>query len=237
MSDASDIGQLRRAFAARVLPSASGECPSAEALLSAAQGDVDAAAMGALADHLLQCHGCAEAWRLAQAFVPAPERAPAPRAASWQRYRAASWQRYTGVAAAAVLVLAVGVVWRSGPGEGPGEGVAGTAEPVYRDAAPELVLQPLSATALPRSQFLLRWRAPAGSGAFTVRLFTADLAPVQVSERLAQTQLLVPAAALQSFPDGAQLIWQVEGRAADGAVLRSPTWSVALRPGSQSAQP
>ena len=229
MSDASDIGQLRRAFAARVLPSASGECPSAEALLSAAQGDVDAAAMGALADHLLQCHGCAEAWRLAQAFVPAPERAPAP--------RAASWQRYMGVATAAVLVLAVGVVWRSGPGEGPGEGVAGTAEPVYRDAAPELALQPLSATALPRSKFLLRWRAPAGSGAFTVRLFTADLAPVQVSERLAQTQLLVPAAALQSFPDGAQLIWQVEGRAADGAVLRSPTWSVALRPGSQSAQP
>ena len=229
MSDASDIGQLRRAFAARVLPSASGECPSAEALLSAAQGDVDAAAMGALADHLLQCHGCAEAWRLAQAFVPAPERAPAP--------HAASWQRYMGVAAAAVLVLTVGVVWRSGPGEGPGEGVAGTAEPVYRDAAPELALQPLSATALPRSKFLLRWRAPAGSGAFTVRLFTADLAPVQVSERLAQTQLLVPAAALQSFPDGAQLIWQVEGRAADGAVLRSPTWSVALRPGSQSAQP
>jgi hypothetical protein len=222
-----DSEALRRAFAARVLPPAANPCPPADDLAMAALGQFDNTRMARLADHLLQCHACAEAWRLAQAFLPRP---PAdqhsPVAGDLRAVRQVRWLRHGAVAAS--VLLAAGLTWQWLPWRDGGPAGVSTPQPVFRDASPRTDVQVLNDPALPRARFLLRWTSPVAGARWTVRLFTADLVPVLVAEDVGAPALLVPPSALAAVRPGTVLLWQVEGVAADGARLRSATFEVGV---------
>lgn len=223
------LEEMRRGFAARPVVAAGDECPVAADFFAAVQGELPPARVAELADHALRCPACAEAWRIAVDAFPTRNAASSPNAVLGATVRRSFTPQWIGLAAAAVVVLAVGVVWQQSPGFGIAR------EPVYRDDAAAAAVRLEQDATLPRDRFVLRWHAPADlSGVrYTVRLLRADLAPLHVVEALAETRYAVPVDKLADVADGETVIWQVEARGDDGRVRTSATAEV--RVGAVSA--
>jgi hypothetical protein len=136
------------------------------------------------------------------------------------RQAAPAWR--FGLAAAAVLVLAVGLAtlfppgpsrddagWRSGP----------TAQ--IRSLVPET-------TPLARAEFLLRWSGGPEGAVYDVHLTTESFSPVAVAEGLENPEWRVPEERLAEIAGGTRLLWRVDALLPDGRRARSATFFVLL---------
>jgi putative zinc finger protein len=206
-----ELERLRRAFAARD-GTASGGCPEAERIWSAARGELPPEEVRPLVAHLLDCAACAEAWRLARemdapAAVGSAGVSAAPPSRRW------GWW---GTLAAAILVGALASVllpWRPGPDPGFRDGPSAQIRSLLPDAEP-----------LPRGRFLLRWSAGAENATYSVQVATERLEPIAEARGLSATEYLVPPDKLASLPGGSTVLWRVEAVSPGGARLGSATF-------------
>lgn len=96
-------------------------------------------------------------------------------------------------------------------------------------AAEAIASQVPEATALPRSQVVLRWSGVPQAVSWSVQVSSEDLKVFHRAERLASREYTVPADVLAELPAGARILWQVEARLPDGSVQRSSTFVNRLR--------
>jgi hypothetical protein len=212
------LERLRAAFAASAEDAAPGaSCPEPELLLSARRFELPPEAVRSLVAHTAACGACAEAWRLAGEVIPLlpqPAVVPGPsRSRPWW----GGWA--SALAAAAVLVVALGALL--GERRGPAPGYRRGAAPVLRSLVPE-------DRPLPRQACVLRWSpGPAGSR-YSVDVARDDLTPIAAARGLDATEYRVPPESLSGLPKGATLLWRVEAALAGGGRLESVTFLAKL---------
>lgn len=220
--------RLRAAF--QSLGDTTREQPSAEDLDNvwrAASGELPADQRRDLVDRMSTDPSLAESWRVAHELQHGgpgrdrlqPDSAP-PHA---QEPREARWWIKPWVAAAALVILAIGVgivVQRSRPVD----------DDTLRDAGRTQVqsLVP-SDTALPREAFRLRWTpGPAGSR-YDVRVTTEDLRLLTTAMDLMEPELVVNVDALVTLPARTRVFWQVDVKGPGGGTISSPTFVVRVQ--------
>ncbi len=193
----------QRRLAARG-PERSG-CTSPEDLLRIASAPVQDERDAGVFDHVMGCAACRSEYELLRSTA-APTARPVIR-----------WTRWVPLAAAAVLVLAVGLPTLREP----------EAPPVVRSSDPgEIVMHgPVAARA--GAALTLAWGPVAGADAYRVEV-TDTLGVVLHTETTGDTMVVVRAEVL---PAGSGAFdWLVVARRADGNERRSPLARVAVNP-------
>jgi hypothetical protein len=205
-----ELERLRSAFAARVDVAGTGaECPPADRLWSAVQGQLGPDEVRPLVAHIAACGACAESWRLAREL--GADDAAVQLAA---RRPVAARGRFTAWAAGIAATIALAAVFVQRPAPSDFREGAGAA---IRSLVPE-------SRALSRHRLLLRWDgAPPGSS-YAVQVATDGLEPVADARGLSAPEYLVPPERLASLPAGTKLLWRVEAVAPGGARLVSGTF-------------
>lgn len=211
--------RLRQAFAALSRDAVPAEdCPPAERLWDAARGLAEPGAGGVreLIEHLATCGACAETWRLARELEPAASAAEV-RPASPPWWRQSVWT----VAAAALVVLVLGLSWRQ-PADRPADTVRG--------AAPEQILRiPADGGRLSRRDPVLRWQA-SENATYDLLVMTEDMDETLVEVYdLEFAEYRIPAEKLRRVRVGAVLYWYVEVKTPQGS-SELPTSSLVLEP-------
>ncbi|MEW6366739.1 MAG: hypothetical protein AB1714_19085 [Acidobacteriota bacterium] len=222
--ESEETDRLRRAFAelsSRAAPRE--DCPQPDQIWDAVSGKIERQVTSEVIEHTIVCPVCAEAWRLARRLTEdlteiegcVPQIEP-QRVAHWP------WYRMALLAAAAVLVVAVGLdqyIRRRGGSI--------AEEPSYRGSPGQTIRSLLAEDAvLRRDQFILRWTpGPAGSR-YTLRVATTDLTILDAVSGIATAEYRVPPSTLADLPSGTQVAWQVEAVLPDGSRIRSPTFFV-----------
>jgi hypothetical protein len=209
MSDA----VLERIRAAHEERAAAGSgCVAAAQLLDAARGELPPEEARAVLSHAVGCGACGACLRVARELLRELGEAPAQEPAVRRWHLPA-----LGAALAAAAAIAL-IPWsrRSPP------------LPPATRAVEEAPLHALSAEALPRARFVLRWTA-AGEGArYSLTVTTRDLSLVHERTGLAATEDVVPETALKNLPAGALLGWTVEALLPGGKRISSPAFLVRL---------
>lgn len=229
-AETDDTVRLQRAWRSLSLAAVpQATCPDPERLWDAVRGELGPGDVRQVIDHTATCGACAEAWRLAREIAPAAEEAAdrrrSPlRAAVHSRWRVASWG---AMAAAAMVLLVVGLQWRDGfdPAAG-GDTASLESPPVFRGAETAVIrsLVPSEAT-LPRQDFVLRWEGPEGAR-YDLWVNTDDLMAVTEASDLDAPEYRVPEADLAAVAPGSRLLWRLEARLSDGGTARSATFVV-----------
>lgn len=210
-----ELERLRRAFAslehgeAATMP-----CPTPERLWSAVHGELPAEEVRLLAAHLVECPGCAEAWRLAR-LVDASDAVGSPGTARTPPQRRL-WPRWAPLAAGTAAAALAASIWLlKQPAPAP-EFREGRADEI-RSLVPE-------SDRLPRSRCRLRWSAGPEGATYHVQVATERLDPIAEARGLTATEYLVPPERLASLPPGTKLFWRVEAATPDGVRTASVTF-------------
>jgi hypothetical protein len=228
-TESDELRAWRQAFAAPGPPPAPEDCPPPERIWAALRGELAADEIRDVVDHTALCASCAEDWRLAaallaeepaEATVVEPRRATRP-AVMPERRRMRGWQvRAASLAAAAMVLLAVGIQWRGDDGGAPAS---------FREGVQSELRSLVESDSLPRDSFRLRW-SPAGEGAtYDLQVSTEKLDQVAAASDLIQPWHRVPPDKLAHLPAGTRLLWRVEATLPDGRSLESETFLVTLR--------
>jgi hypothetical protein len=210
--DPDDTARLREAFASLSDGRADGGSADTGRIFDAVHGGMSVEARRTIVEELVTDADAAEAWRLARELAPEPVPAHvAPRQDAWK------W-----LPIAAALVLAVGLGWRlfSPGGPTPAPGYRGAEQRAIASALPQDV--PLS-----RARPTLRWTA-LENARYRVRVLTPELAVLVESGELTSPAYTLSDEVLRRVAPGALVLWQVEARMPDNAVIVSPTFSVRL---------
>jgi hypothetical protein len=212
-----ELAKLRRAFASASQPApAPADCPSPEKIWEAVRGESPAREIQAVVTHMAGCSACAEDWRLAMAMQRS-ETSVAKVIPATERFSAGRRLRNWGLAAAAVLALAVvGLQWAQ---------QANDQASTYRGEESAIHSLVAEGQSLPRNEFLLRWSAPETPGAtYDVEVSTEDLRVVASGDDLREPQFLVTASALAGLPPGTPLLWKVDAELPQGEHVSSTTF-------------
>lgn len=215
MSKRFDDGELRAAYAPRLeeTPATRGsDCPSPEALLGALNGEGAEATRLPLLDHALSCAYCRRELALLHAVSGAgtePSSTAAPRT---------FWRSIAPLAAAATVVLAVGVVglaqWRQRTDETMRAG--GSDGPV--------LIAPEAAATVAGAAVTFAWHPVSNALRYTLEVDASD-GSVLFSTITADTTVV---AALQGITPGERR-WLVRAHLDDGREVRSEVYVVRLR--------
>lgn len=214
----SEDDRLREAFAqADSLPGLGEACPPPERLWDSARGALAARENERIVRHLAGCAACATSWRLARE-VAGVEPALAPAEAP----RRLDWRVWAPLAAAAVLIVAIGLTFEA-------VSTRRGASPAYR-AEEGTWIEPEEGSpgAMARDRFVLRWTLGPQGSTYDVRVVAADGRPVARGLRIDRPEFEVPASALAGLPRGAKIFWQVTAYLPDGRVSDSPTFIVRI---------
>jgi hypothetical protein len=213
-----ELDRYREAFATLAEDAGATEgCPDTETIYRAVSGELSAAEVAEIVDHLSECASCAQAWTVARQMAPAAvestEPSLGPDASARDRRGASPWT-WMGLAAAAVLAVALGVrVWQPEVPTVARSDEEGVVHSLLDESAP-----------LSRNSFVLRWSgAPEGSR-YRVSLTTEDLRPIARAEDLAAPEYRVDPESLSDVPRGTRLLWRIETALPDGELVPSPTF-------------
>jgi hypothetical protein len=214
--DASAAERLRARFAAPPHgAAASDRCADADRIWLAARGELPWSETEALLDHVTSCAACTVAWRLAreQSLRDGVSAEPGPKGQV-----ATGWRRLGYGAAAAVVLVAAGLVaqrWPQREAEVPA--FRATSDNAIQSLVPD-------ASELRRSAFELRWSpGPAGTR-YAIRVTDEHLSPIADAAGLDVPEFRVPEAALGALAPGAKVLWRVEAVFPDGARVTSETF-------------
>lgn len=213
-----DIGQLQEAWLASTRRSADGGCPDADRLFDAVSGALPPDQVSEVVMHTVRCGACAQSWRVAMELqrarsdVARPSFSPRPLSVVW--------------AAAAALMLVVGVVWML-PLIDPGPPGPGDQSIMRGNDQGAIGLLVADRSAVPLDQFRLRWEAVDSASEYRIRVSDAGLTPVY-SGTTQEAEIVVPETHFETLSDGDELFWFVVARLDDGSELRSATGTVIL---------
>jgi hypothetical protein len=219
MSEGSEFrARLREAFVALDDPPAEGaECPVTQRLLDSVDGKLSLEENHEVVRHLAGCGSCSAAWGLARELTLEPgaagsEDRPFP--------PAGAHRRWLPLAAAALLVLALGLVGYQLVlrGEAP-------AEPVYRvDEESWLVSELPADQALSREDCVLRWAAGPEGTTYDLQVTDEDLEVLAEAWRLSVPEYRLDPEALAGLSPGSSLLWRVTAYLPDGRQASSRTF-------------
>jgi hypothetical protein len=210
--DLRDAFRERRTGAARP-----GACPSPERIEAAVDGRCESDELNEILDHTAACPACAAAWRLARSLQGQDRKV-----VRTSRFRKFTSPRWTALAAAAVLVLAVGVAVVP-------DLIRQQRGPVFRSNETTAVRSSMEdGTALPRDRFVLRWAAELDDAVYSVQVLDRDLNVLVSADHLTETEYEVPEVALESLGPGDVVLWRVEALPPDGRPVGSPTFTVTI---------
>lgn len=216
-----EFERLSSAFAARKQSRGPADCPDPGQLFEAASGNLARDQRLKLLDHVAQCAECTEAWRLAMELGARPVESATESESGVSPGSVRRVQHWRSAIAASVVLVAGFAMYLALPVK--------VDRPQYRDAAEPLAPRALVTGSLPRDRFVLKWSpGPAGS-TYSVRLSTADLAPLLEQRNIPDPELTVPASALAQVKSGDTLLWQVEAQLAGGRRIPSETNVVILQ--------
>lgn len=196
------------------------DCPGAERIWDALHGGLSPGERRMIIDHTARCPGCAEAWRLAREIGgsgPAVEHTAAAHAGVGPVH-GIGWRRWGPLAAAAALVVVVGLMLHHGP-------IRDDQAPHYRTGEETAIRSLLPAEVpLSRSACLLRWSGGPEGARYDVEVATADLEVIARARGLELSEFTVPAGRLVNLPPEAELLWRVEATFRDGRRISTPTF-------------
>jgi len=212
-----DPTPMRAALLAEDLQPAPGSCPDDEAIWASAAGELDAAADKAIVLHLARCSECSSIWRLAREMLLADQGAGSSVVSIADRPRRRMWRRVLlPAAAAAVLIgvgLSTGLFLRNDP-----------SPPVFREQSGEEKISAAPETrSLPRTACLLRWSAGPDGTIYDLTVTDGELDLVGTFKELKRPQFTVPPAAIP--PSTEELLWRVTAHLPDGRSVSSETFS------------
>lgn len=206
------IEALQKAFRSMPVGSRSGACPEPERLWAAVRLEISADQRREVIRHIATCAACAEDWRVTWKLWQEQRAAHAenpPRAAVIQGPWKRLYEALPQVAAAALVVLAVGIggfLFHQPP-----ESTFRGTERGPRDAAAvegEVTVTPDGAS-LPRAEFVLRW-TPTPGATYDVTVMTEAGDFLETASELEVAELRIPPEKLEGVPSGGLVLWQVE---------------------------
>lgn len=211
-TDRDDTARLREAFASRSGEKPDGRSTDPARIFDAVHGGMSAEERQALIEELVVDPDAAEAWRLARELAPEPASVTAaPRPDTWK------W-----LSIAAAIVLAAGLGWRLFSPGGP------TGTPGYRGGDQQAIASALpEGVPLSRAAPTLRWTG-LENARYRVRVLTPELTVLVESGELTSPAYTLSEEVLRRVAPGASILWQVEARMPENAVVVSPTFSVRL---------
>jgi hypothetical protein len=208
----SEAKRLREIFAAlEDVPKGGALCPPAEKILDSADGRLAAEVNEEVVRHIGECAACSTAWWMARETSDKVEKHQTgkPVLRSWP-----------ALAAAAVLVLAFGVVGQRllQPGQ-PAEGVYRAQETSWLTSALPADLP------LPRDECELRWTSGPPGTTYDITVTDEDLEVLASQSGLAELSYRLEPETLAQLPPGAKILWRVTARLPDGGRQSSKTFS------------
>ncbi len=189
-------------------------CPEPGRLFAGASGELPAAEVSKIVDHLRVCGACSEDWRLARELHgPVASAAPGKLVMGPRRWWVAA---AIGLPLAAVALLTL----RTEPVDDPMRAVA---EP---GASTAVVAE---GTSLPRDQLKLEWTAGPANTWYILTVTDRRLAVLYTSGPIESASHLVPVEELRGVKAGEELFWQVESLLPEGGHARSSTFRVVVQ--------
>lgn len=202
--------RLREGFAsARNIVAEAGLCPDPSAIWDSAAESLTGDQNESLLRHTAACGACAASWRLAREMLS--EELPQVQDDEGRRRKVVSRPWWLGLAAAAVLVLAVSFValQQFRP--------LGPSEPLYRTTpGGGLATEIAPAAPLPRDDVTLRWSGAPDGTTYDLRVTTDRLAPLHRAFGIQQPEYRIPESDLADLPPGAVILWAVTAHLPDG---------------------
>jgi len=214
-----EADRLRGGFAAaRNIAGDDEPCPAADRLWDSAAERLDRRDNESVVRHAAACGACAASWRVAREML-LDEAGAAAQAAELQPV-GRTWPRWAGLAAAAMLVLAAGIVVVQQQFT-----TVGPSEPVYR-APPlgALVSEIDPAMPVPRDDLVLRWSGAPDGSTYDLRVTTARLDPLHRAFGIVDAEYRVPESALAGVSPGETVLWTVTTHLAGGSAWTSPAF-------------
>ena len=208
----SEEQRLREIFAAlEDVPKDGADCPAAERIIDSADGLLDHEENRDIIRHIGECAACSTAWWVAR---ETGEKAEA------SSVRTSVLRGWPALAAAAVLVLMVGIV-----GHRMLQPRLPT-EPVYRVQEETWLTSQLPADLpLPRDECILRWAAGPLGTSYDITVTDEDLTVLAAALRLSDAEYRVSPDALAELSPGSTILWRVTARLPDGNRERSATFT------------
>lgn len=205
---AGELSAWRQAFESG-RPTGASPCPDDERLAALVTGELSGAERERVADHVVVCRRCAEAYRtLAELHAEAQRRSAA-------RGRLRPWAVAAGLVLVTGLALLAGRAGRWAPGRDPGDVLRSTTAGQGVVPAPGAVL----AAAPPG----FRWPPLAGAPS-RLRLFDAEAELVWESAVEGDGALSLPGEVAARLRSGASYYWVVESEAGGARRRLGPFW-------------
>ena len=223
MGESAELDRLRDAWRSLSVDAVEREdCPESARLWEAVRGELDGGELRQVIEHTATCPACAEDWRLARE-VGEGEVAQPTVGTSTPVLRSWRWGALAA-AAAVVAMVAVGVRWQE-----PAESVYRTGDTVVEAPRPTIESLLADEAVVTRDDCVLSWSEIAGAR-YRLRATAEDLFTVIAEvDDLAEPRYRVPESSLIDLPAGAELLWRVEARLADGEIVASETFTVRVR--------
>jgi hypothetical protein len=211
----SEEQRLREIFAAlEDVPKNGADCPAAERIVDSADGRLDSGENRDIIRHIGDCAACSTAWWVAR------ETGEKEAALS---VRTSVLRGWPALAAAAVLVLMVGIV---------GQRLLQPrhpTEPVYRVQEKTWLTSRLPADLrLPRDECILRWTAGPLGTSYDITVTDEDLTVLAADLRLSDAEYRVSQDVLSELSPGSIILWRVTARLPDGNRERSATFTTVI---------
>lgn len=204
-----NLQQLQKAFYANPESTVEG-CPAPDRIAAAVHQELSPDEFVEVLDHISACPSCTEDWRLAKEIFEEPRAAP---------FRHRSWQGQRTLAAAALVLLVVGLGWwQWGMRQ----------ETRFRQDETPRIESLLINDGISKSDPVLRWRGFQGAR-YNLLVATEDLEPLLEREDLDLNEYRIPQELLDPLPIGTRLLWRVTASTADGQEVDSPTFVVTVR--------
>jgi hypothetical protein len=212
--------RLKEGFAsARNVAADAASCPDASLIWDSAAERLTEDENESLLRHTVTCGACAASWRLAREMLN--EALPvetsgdpvdaSSRFASGRRPAGRPRPLWFGLAAAAVLVLAVSFVAVQQ------FQTIGPTEPAYRmTPRGEIRAGVDPAAPLPRDEMVLRWSGAPDGTTYDLRVTTDRLAPLHRAFGIERAEYRIPGNAFADVPSGAVILWTVTAHLPDG---------------------
>jgi len=220
-ADHNDGTRLEQAFSTDEMDRAPGGCPSDEELWASASGELNPTANEAVILHLAQCSECSSIWRLGREILPEDHHSGASVVSIEDRRRPSLWRRVLlPAAAAAVLIgvgLSTGLFLKNDP----------SSTPVFRDQGNDYKILPSpEARSLPRSACTLRWSTGPDGTRYDLIVTDGELEILGTVKGLSEPEYTVPQGKIPAPAD--ELFWRVTARLPDGGSVSSETFTTVI---------
>jgi len=219
---------LEQAWRADYEPYADGqECPSDAEIFEAVTQGVDIEHRRSIVEHTAICGACAQSWRIAAEI----ERARPGIIQADDQFQA-RWRRPVpwAVAAAAVSIMAIGVVWML-PQIDPGTPPPGDVSVLRGNDVEGFGINAPDEVTISGEPPVLSWQAVDNAREYHVRIVDDELNPVYAAT-VETNRLKLPTEALYDSDDGQTIYWYVLAMLTDGAQRRSETKTIVVHHGA-----